>query len=564
MNIRKFFKFNHVGGVRVVPVSYKIVCVLAVLIVASNITTNYASLLFSRINQIYFTKQLLVKDLKEISNFSNLQWQIYELNGDFESTLKSIREKSIFELKKPGSAIIGLKADGSVVFSSFDKNDEITLDATPILSNLNANHENIAEDFVVTYVNGEKYFGIYKLNNNWDMYIFRGEEEESFYKSSWQNFFIIIVVILFITLFSAITGIYVLRYILRFIGVITASIMEMAQQKQLTPIKLQGASNDDVTYLGISFNLLSQNMDTLVSIFKKFADRDIVKKAYSDKEVRLEGEQHQLTMLFTDIKGYTNMTETLGTDIIKLLNLQYDHSIDNIYRNDGAIASIIGDALLAVFGVMESDRNKSHAALIAANEILKSTRELQLKMSKKRAALIQKHGSLSEEEEAIYQAVLVEVGVGLDSGEVFYGTIGSKLRMTTTVIGDRVNSAARLEGLTRIYNVPLICSGSVYDDVRLHVDVPGFDFIQIDQVRVKGKTEATTLYWPVPRDENSDELKFKVAIFHKGLESYFAGDWKKSFSYFEQCDLALADVFKERTKANPPADWDGIWELKSK
>ncbi|MFY0678224.1 MAG: adenylate/guanylate cyclase domain-containing protein [Neptuniibacter sp.] len=558
------FKFRRVGDVKVIPVSFKIVAVLILFIIASNITTNYASLMFSRINQIYFTKQLLIKDLKEVSNFSNLQWHIFNLNGDFQSALSSIRDKSVFELKNPSSVIIGFKRDGSVAFSTFDENKNISVDASSILDNQNSDHINAEEDFVVTFVNGKQYFGVYKLNRNWDMYVFRGEEEEAFYESSWQSFFIIIVVILFITLFSALTGIYVIRYILRFIGVITASIMDMTKQQKLVPISLKGAPNDDVTYMGVSFNLLSQNMDTLVSIFKKFVDRDIVKKAYSDKEVRLEGEQHQLTMLFTDIKGYTNMTETLGTDIIKLLNLQYDHSIDSIYKNDGVIASIIGDALLAVYGVIEGDRNKSHAALISANEILKSTRILQQKMVKKREGLLQKYGSLSEEQEAIYQAVLVDVGVGVDSGEVFYGTIGSQLRMTTTVIGDRVNSAARLEGLTRLYNVPLICSDSVLHDVLSHVDVPCFDFFKIDQVQVKGKSEATNIYWPVPREEVDDDFKSKIFIFQRGLDHYFAGDWAKAFPYFEQCDLALAQVFKERTKNNPPADWEGVWILTTK
>ncbi|MGB0204714.1 MAG: adenylate/guanylate cyclase domain-containing protein [Neptuniibacter sp.] len=564
MNLKELLKFDRIGGVKVIPVSFKIVVILSIFIVVSNITTNYASLVFSRINQVYFTKQLLIKDLKDISNYSNVQWQIYELNKDAASAIRSIRDKSLFELKNEGSAILGFKDNGEVVFSTFDENEDISFNEKPIFSTQSLGSEKVNEDYVVTDINGKKYFGIYKYNQHWDMYIFRAEEEDAFYESSWHSFFIIIVVIFFITVFSAVTGSYIIRYILRFISVITESIMDMTQKQKLVPIPLKGAPNDDVTYMGMSFNVLSRNMDMLVNIFKKFTDRDIVKKAYTNKEVRLEGEQRNLTMLFTDIKGYTHMTETLGTDIIKLLNIQYDHAIESIYKYDGAIASIIGDALLAVYGVMESDRNKSHAALLSSFEVIDATRNLQEKMKLKKAELLEQHGRLTEEEEAIYQAVLVDVGIGIDMGDVFYGTIGSQLRMTTTVIGDKVNAAARLEGLTRIYDIPVICSGAVRDDVLSHVDLPLVEFIKIDQVQVKGKSEAIEIYWPVHRNQLSDDFLKEIEIFHVGLPHYFSGDWKQANTLFQKCSLPLAKTFIERTQQDAPVDWEGIWVLTSK
>jgi len=563
MKLHGLFRFDKVGNLRVIPVSLKIVIILVVFIVASNITTNYASLVFSRINQIYFTKQLLIKDLKEISNFSNLQWQIYNLNGDMDSALRSIREKSAFELKKTGSLILGFTKDGSVIFSSLDTDSEIELNIEGLFKN-SASGGNPEQDFDTLYINNKKYFGVYKHNHNWDFYLFRGEEEDAFYESSWQNFFIIIVVILFITLFSAIAGIYAIRYLLRFIGIITSSIMEMTKHQKLTPIPLHGASNDDVTYMGLSFNVLSQNMDMLVNIFKKFTDRDVVKKAYTDKEVRLEGERRDLTMLFTDIKNYTHMTETLGPDIIKLLNIQYEHAIGSIYNKDGSIASIIGDALLAVFGVMDSDRNRSHAALLAGKEILESTRKLQNRMKLKKEELIRENGALNEEEEDIYQAVLVDVGIGIDSGDVFYGTIGSQLRMTTTVIGDKVNAAARLEALTRLYEVPMICSESVEYDVRSQVDVPFFDFIKLDRVQVKGKTKAIDIFWPVPKEDMTPDLKQQLDIFSTGLDFYLKGNWEQANIHFSECKLPVAEMFFSRTKECVPEKWEGVWVLNTK
>lgn len=146
--------------------------------------------------------------------------------------------------------------------------------------------------------------------------------------------------------------------------------MGMQEEQQLELLKLRGAPNDEVSYLGVAFNSLASTIDNLMTIFKKFVARDVAAKAYREREIRLEGERRILTILFTDIKSFTFMTETLGTDIIKLLNLHYDRAIRYIHENNGDIGSIIGDALLAVFGVMEEDRrNKSLAAVEAAYRI---------------------------------------------------------------------------------------------------------------------------------------------------------------------------------------------------
>ncbi|MCP4596469.1 adenylate/guanylate cyclase domain-containing protein [Neptuniibacter sp.] len=563
MKLLNFVRFDKVGKVRVIPVALKIVVVLTLFIIVSNLTTNYISLVFNRINQVHFTKQLLIKDLKEISNFSNIQWQIFEISQDRAEALANIKKKSLFEIENQSSVILGFEPNGDIVFSTLDQKGT-KFDMQPLLEKGGGSLEALHEDFVVTEINGKQYFGIYKYNKHWDMYLFRGEDDEAYHQKSWQNFLLIILIILLITVLSAVTAIYVVRYILRFISTITHEIMDMTKKQKLAPIPLENAPNDDVTYMGMSFNVLSHNMDVLVNIFKKFADRDIVKKAYEEKEIRLEGDQQQLTMLFTDIKGYTNMTETLGTDIIKLLNIQYDHAIANIYEHEGVIASIIGDALLAVYGVMDHEKNKSYAALLSAHDIIRATESLKTQMEKRKQDLIAQQGSLTEQEEAIYQAVLLDVGVGIDCGDVFYGTIGSQLRMTTTVIGDRVNSASRLEGLTRIYKVPMICSDSVRDDVLQAVAESGFKFINIDSVKVKGKNEALPIYWPVPIDEYSDVLQQQLKPFEQGLNCYYQGDWQKAHEYFCQCALPVADEFKQRTSGQCPGDWDGTWVLTSK
>lgn len=97
-------------------------------------------------------------------------------------------------------------------------------------------------------------------------------------------------------------------------------------------IDMKGSQADDVTFMGMAFNALSDTINKMMNIFQKFTNRDIVIKAYEEKRVRLEGSKRELTCLFSDIKSFTSMTEVLGTDIINLLNLHYTRVISIILK----------------------------------------------------------------------------------------------------------------------------------------------------------------------------------------------------------------------------------------
>ena len=189
---------------------------------------------------------------------------------------------------------------------------------------------------------------------------------------------------------------------------------------------------------------------------------------------------------------------------------------------------------------------------------------LRKQMAKKRSELLKKKKKLTDDEERVYQAVLLEIGVGIDGGEVFYGNIGSYVRMTNTVIGDNVNSASRLEGLTRVYKVPVICSEYVKNDIENNVKNHNLTFIEIDQVQVKGKTEGKRVYLPVKNDEMTPLLKKNLLLFSSALLEYYDGNWKKASSLFKKCELPLAQVFIDRTKTTCPKNWKGVWAMTSK
>ena len=282
-----------------------------------------------------------------------------------------------------------------------------------------------------------------------------------FFAQSERIFVNAAIISLLITLACALIGIMLLRFILRFLHRITTDIIAMTGQQQLGLVNLQGASNDDITFLGTAFNSPLEYHQQHDHDFQKPGESGCGGQAYREKVVRLEGSTRDLTCLFSDIKRFTFITETLGQDIITLLNLHYGNAIREIMRHDGIIGSIIGDALLSVYGVLdESNDNKSLQSLRSAWAIQSEAALLRERMTEIKRNVEKQQGRLSDAEERVYQAVLIEVGVGIDGGMVFYGNIGSNERMTNTVIGDNVNSASRLEvdaGLPRAGHLFGIC-----------------------------------------------------------------------------------------------------------
>ncbi|MBN1898498.1 MAG: adenylate/guanylate cyclase domain-containing protein [Spirochaetes bacterium] len=556
-----------INNTRVVPITLKIVFFFALFILVSNLTSNYINLVYNREAFLKQVRQLLVKDLKSLSEFANIQHEIYQYQRDLESSKQKLEEKGLQELQNKKALVLGIRTNGNIFFQSsrvkrfakFEDQDKLSL----MIENFRKNKK---EGFISFEYNEEAYFGIYKYNPKWDIFLLRAEEYNEFYSQSRSIFWNISVIIIIITLACAVVGIFILRYILRFIGIISKSLMRMIKNQQLELIELKDAPNDDITFLGIAFNSLSNTIDNLVTIFKKFANREVAMKAYQEREIRLEGTMKELTVLFSDIKGFTFITETLGSDIIKLINMHYDRAIREIEDLNGVIGSIIGDAILAMFGVSsESEGNKSYQAVQSAYKVQEVCEQLRLTMHKRKEEIVRKRGALTKEEEKIYKAVLLEIGIGLDGGEVFYGNIGSQIRMTNTVIGDNVNSAARLEGLTRVYKVPVICSEYVKDDIEKNVKNHGLHFIELDRVQVKGKTMGKQVFWPILKENYDKALQKEISVFSSALQLYYEGRWRKAFAEFEKCKLPLAGEFLERTRSGrTPKRWDGVWTMKTK
>lgn len=566
-----------VSGTRVTPIVTKIVVVFSVFLLASNFASNYINITMSRGELTKLANRILVKDLAEIYSFSSNQYEIMGFKGELSDAVAAMTKSASANLSGKHSSAFAVRDDGSFLFwASNDPEPEAFGDhgALEAMAGSRAAAEGAPTDGTAAEGHGEgkisfsaggsSYFGVYKYNEKWKAYVVRAEEQGEFDAMTGAIFLKVALIIIILTLICVVVGALLVRYILRFVGRMTQSLMKMQADQRLTLIDLADAPNDDVTYLGASFNSLSSTIDNLMSIFRRFVTKDIAKRAYDEREIRLEGTTKELTILFSDIKGFTFMTETLGNDIIDVLNLHYQRAIGRIHESDGIVGSIIGDALLAVFGTVDDRKdNKSLDAVNAAYHIQDVAAGLREGIKAERVKIEARRGALTDAEERVYRAVLLEVGVGIDGGDVFYGNIGSYERMTNTVIGDNVNSASRLEGLTRIYRVPVICS----DYVRREIvrDSADYYFLELDRVQVKGKTEGKSIFWPVRSGQADAAFSKEAEAFSRGLAAYYDGDWKQAGKAWKDVTLPLVEVFKDRiASGSAPRDWNGIWSMTTK
>lgn len=565
MSQTKFRVFQRVGKTKIIPIGLKILLIFICLILLSNFATNIITIQLSQNQIIKLNNQVMVEQLKELYNSSSNQYQIYTYSNNIEESVTSLKKVAQSGFSNPNSIALGVKKDGKIDFY-VSNNSEIVLTEfvdTTTLEKLNLDTINgIYEGSISFSTNDGDYFGIYKYQDDWDYYLIRAESRSDLNDNSKSLYLFMFIFVIALTTVFVIIGILVIRHEFKSVRTITNDLYNMQKNKKLELIDLSNSTNDDITYLAASFNSLSSSVNNLLNTFQKFVSKDVVAKAYSEQTIALEGSQRELVMLFSDIRSFTYRTETLGNDIIDVLNVHYNRVIHKVHENTGVVGSIIGDAILAIYGTLDAKMSKSYNAIRSAWDITKVTANLREAMIQKRIE-VEKKRSLTESEERVYQAVLLDVGVGIDGGNVFYGNIGSNEHMANTVIGDNVNSASRLEGLTRVYHLPVIVSEYIKEEVLK--ESARYKFIEIDTVQVKGKTEGKKIFFPLDTNETDELIVKKYSIFEEGLSAYYNGDWKSARKLFKDCELEVSQVFIERMgNKNAPEDWNGIWTMTSK
>jgi adenylate cyclase len=288
------------------------------------------------------------------------------------------------------------------------------------------------------------------------------------------------------------------------------------------------------------------------STMSRYMDPSIADQLLSNGADLLGGQSVPATVLFSDIRGFTTLTEALGAQgTVTLLNEYFEEMVDCITREGGMLDKFIGDAIMAAFGIPAAHEDDEDRAMRAAISMIKDLNV----WNKVRLA----EGKLP-----------VNIGIGLNTDTVVSGNIGSKKRMDYTIIGDGVNLAARLESACKAYYAKILISE--FTQARLKGT---YRLREIDLVVVKGKTQPVSIYEVL---DYHDELTFPnmmetLGHFKEGLSLYRKGDFSKSKSSFENALLVngsdkLSKMYIDRNDylmAHPPADdWSGIWVMEDK
>lgn len=284
----------------------------------------------------------------------------------------------------------------------------------------------------------------------------------------------------------------------------------------------------------------------LTGLFGHYVPPELVDEMAKHPEAySLDAESREMTVLFSDVRGFTTISEGLNPkDLSALMNQFLTPMTRVIHEHRGTIDKYMGDAVMAFWGAPLPDVEHARHALRAGLDMLARVDQI-------------------NKEFAARNWPPLKIGIGINTGSMSVGNMGSEFRMAYTVLGDAVNLGSRLEGLTKGYGVSLIVSEATREAV------PEYAYREIDRVRVKGKDKPITIYEPLClRDQLDSKWKDELKLYREALRLYRAREWDMAEMNFLNLSRSsrspeLYRIYVERIaqfRQQPPrADWDGVY-----
>jgi len=303
--------------------------------------------------------------------------------------------------------------------------------------------------------------------------------------------------------------------------------------------------------MSYGFFVESRGKRQLAGLFGQYVPPELVDEMAKNPEAfTLEGENREMTVLFSDVRGFTTISEGLDPkQLTQLMNEFLTPMTHVIHKHRGTIDKYMGDAIMAFWGAPLPDADHARHALETALAMINSLHALQGEFKAKGWPPI-------------------NIGVGVNTGDMTVGNMGSEFRMAYTVMGDAVNLGSRLEGLTKEYGVHIIVSEFT------RAKVSDYLFRELDHVRVKGKDKPVAIYEPICLASEADKAtRDEIKLYQEALRLYRAQNWDLAELQFLNLqklspERKLYKVYAERVayyRVNPPGDaWDGAFTFKTK
>jgi len=310
-----------------------------------------------------------------------------------------------------------------------------------------------------------------------------------------------------------------------------------------------------VIYLGITgYKYMTEEREKkkVRGAFQYYLSPAVVEQVLENPErLQLGGEKKELTVLFSDIRGFTSISERMSPEgLVKFMNEYLTRMTDIVFKHEGLLDKYIGDAIMAIWGAPLDQPDHPRRACATALEMIEALSQLQKKWASE---------GMPE----------LNIGVGISTGPMVVGNMGSERRFSYTVMGDSVNLGSRLEGLNKVYGTRIIVSETTWQWVK--EEILGRE---LDAVRVKGKATPVRIYELIAsHGQATAEQRALGQDFQSALEAYRRQDWDEALKILQGIlDRTRQDapsrLYIERCqvlkKNPPPPDWDGVFTLTTK
>ena len=296
----------------------------------------------------------------------------------------------------------------------------------------------------------------------------------------------------------------------------------------------------------------------LRSAFSSYVSPDVVDEIILNPEkLSLGGDRKKITLLFSDIRGFTTLSEKTDPEkLVTLLNEYLSPMTEIVMKNKGTLDKFIGDAVMAIYGAPVKQESQAHLACLSAVEMIEKLKEINTEWAKS-------------------DLPNINIGIGINTGEAVVGNMGADIRFDYTAIGDTVNLAARLEGQTKFYGTEIIISETTKQELELNTEDPiqdSFRLRELDIIKVKGKIEPIAIFQLIIPGDRLDSNKF-IDDYNTALSDYRNRKFSESLKLFKLIlENFPGDVpsqhYVDRNNHyinNPPSvEWDYVYTAESK
>jgi len=307
-----------------------------------------------------------------------------------------------------------------------------------------------------------------------------------------------------------------------------------------------------VLNMAYGFFIEARGMRQITGLFGQYVPPELVDEmAKNPEQFNMAPRAEELSVLFSDVRGFTTISESLSPEELSLYINEYLTTMSLVIREKhrGTLDKYIGDAIMAFWGAPVADAEHARHAVMAALEMQAAAKALNEKFKAKGWPTF-------------------KIGIGVNSGVMRVGDMGSQIRKAYTVMGDAVNLGSRLEGITKQYGADIIIGENTKERIS------GFVCREIDRVRVKGKDEPVAIFQPLGMEGQVEKPKLdEMKLWNQALKLYRAQNWDMAELQLinlskSSTDGALYQEFLDRIamlRVNPPgAGWDGVWKFETK